>query len=67
MIKIEDYKGFEIFYDEDSDKFITTMELNNVVKEPKRASLKALRQEINTFVKLNLEFKPFKILENYYG
>jgi len=66
MIKIEDYKGFEIFYNEDSDKFATTMELNNSVKESKRSSLKALKQEINNFVKLNLEFKPFWILENYH-
>ena len=58
-IEIEDYKGFTIEYDPVQDKFITTLELNSVVKSPKRGSLNDLRKEIDQFIKDNLEFKPF--------
>jgi len=61
-IKIEDYKGQEIFYNDDWDKFTCAISIEDKWKETKRSSLKDVRKEIDTFIKLNAEFKPFKML-----
>lgn len=68
-IKIEDYRGHEIFYDEDLDKFTVDISIEDKYKKTNRISLKAARQEIDNFAKANLEFKPFKImyLEEFAG
>lgn len=62
---IEEYRTFKIYYDEGEDIFFSELkdryELRN---EPKRASLKSLKQEIDKYFKLNLEFIPF---HTYYG
>ena len=59
-IEIEVYKGQSIVYNDDSDKFECEIELNNQVKATKRTSLKDVRKEIDQFINVNLEFKPFK-------
>jgi hypothetical protein len=67
-IEIEDYKGQTIYYDDNSDKFECSIELNNNVKTSKRDSLQDLRKEIDLFIKANIEFKPFKFLmKSQYG
>lgn len=60
--EIETYKGQQIVYNDDNDKFECQIELNNQVKNAKRSSLKDVRREIDQFVKANLEFKPFTFL-----
>jgi len=62
-IEIENYKGFQISYDDYSDKFECEMELNNKVKNLKRGSLNDVRKEVDQFLKANLEFKPFKFFK----
>ena len=59
---IEEYKGFEIVYNDDSDKFECSMELNDSVKNAKRGSLADMRKEIDQFIKANSEFRPFWFL-----
>lgn len=62
-IEIEVYKGQSIVYNDDNDKFECEIELNNQVRATKRISLKDVRKEIDQFIKVNLEFKPFKFLK----
>jgi hypothetical protein len=62
-LEIEVYKGQQIYYNDDSDKFECDIDINGNVKSPKRGSLKDLRNEIDQFIKLNLEFKPFLFIE----
>lgn len=62
MIKIEDYRNQEIFYDEDSDKFVCNMVVEDKSKGTKRSSLKDVRREIDQFIKLNADFKPIRVL-----
>lgn len=59
-IEIEVYKGQTIFYDDENDKFLCEINMNDKYKGTKRSSLKDVRKEIDAFFKLNLEFKPFK-------
>lgn len=67
-IEIEVYKGQTILYDDDADKFVCQINIEDKYKSTKRASLKDVRKEIDAFVKLNLEFKPFKaFLVNRYS
>ena len=61
-IPIEEYKGQAIEYDDDYDKFVCDISIEDKFKTAKRASLKDLRSEIDQFIKLNLDFKPFKAL-----
>lgn len=62
-IKIADYKNHIIFYDEDDDKFSTTFELKDDVKTKKRSSLKDIKKDIDTYLKDNKNFKPFKLIK----
>lgn len=62
-IEIEQYKGQTIEYDVDNDKFVCDITIEDRTKTSKRGSLKDLRKEIDTFIKQNLEFKPFKLFE----
>ncbi len=64
-IKIEDYNGQEIFYDEYDDKFVCDISVEDKSKTTKRTSLKDVRKEIDVFKKLNVDFNPFKILNKY--
>lgn len=66
-IFIEEYKGQSIYYNEDADKFVCDIELNNNVKSSKRGSLKDLKKEIDLFVKENLNFKPFQFFKVQFG
>ena len=66
-IEIEVYKGQTIFYDEDSDKFVCDISVEDKSKSTKRQSLKDVRKEIEQFIKLNLEFKPFKVIRLGWG
>ena len=61
-IFIEDYKGQSIEYDVDCDKFVCNISIEDKYKKAKRGSLADLRKEVDTFIKLNLEFKPIKAL-----
>lgn len=61
-INIEEYKGQSIQYDEDDDKFVCSITVEDNFKETKRKSLKDVRKEIDQFIKLNMDFKPFKAL-----
>jgi hypothetical protein len=60
--EIEVYKGQTIIYDEDADKFVCDMSSEDRSKTAKRGSLKDLRKEIDQFIKLNVDFKPFKFI-----
>lgn len=62
QIEIEVYKGQTIFYDDENDKFLCEINMNDKYKGTKRSSLKDVRKEIDAFQKLNLEFKPFKAI-----
>ena len=58
---IETYRGHDIYYDENSEKFTCDISIEDNFKSTSRVSLKACRQEIDTFIKDNLNFKPFKL------
>jgi len=62
-IKIADYKGHEIFYSEDEDKFICEIEMNEDFKKMKRVSLKSIKDEIDQFIKSNIGFVPFVVFD----
>lgn len=67
-IEIETYKGQTIFYDDSQDKFVCDITKEDNWKSAKRGSLVDLRNEIDQFIKKNLNFKPFKfILKERYG
>ena len=63
-IEIETYKGQTIFYDTDADKFTCEISVEDKFTKTKRQSLKDVRSEIDRFIKLNLEFKPFKVFSS---
>ncbi len=66
--EIEVYKGQTIEYDDDYDKFICEISIEDKYKKSKRSSLKEVRKEIDSFIKINAEFKPFKALfKSEYG
>ncbi len=67
--EIETYKGQLIEYDDEYDKFLCDISVEDKYKSAKRISLKDMRKEIDTFIKLNVDFKPFKalFLDNYGG
>jgi len=62
-IEIEQYKGQTIEYDIENNKFVCDITIEDRDKTTSRQSLKDVRKEIDTFIKLNLEFKPFKVFE----
>lgn len=64
--EIEIYKGQTIFYDEDSDKFVCDVTVEEKYGTKTRKSLKDIKREIDLFIKANLEFKPFKCICKYY-
>lgn len=66
-IEIEQYKGQTIYYNEDNDKFECDISIEDNAKSTKRQSLKDVRKEIDTFIKLNLNFVPFKVLTKSWG
>jgi len=59
-IEIETYKGQTIFYDEDADKFVCDITIEDKNKNTKRQSLVDVRKEIDTFIKMNVDFIPFR-------
>lgn len=61
--EMEVYRNQTIYYDIDDDKFYCDISVEDKSKTTKRGSLKDVRKEIDAFVKLNLEFKPFKVLK----
>jgi len=62
--EIEVYKNHQIFYNDDSDKFECTIDINDNIKSSKRASLNDMRKSIDQFIKANLEFNPFNFIKN---
>lgn len=69
IIKLEPYRSFELYYDEDDDIFYSELkDRYKLKKEPKRSSLKSLKLEIDKHIKTNLNFKPFTaILKSAYS
>ncbi len=65
--EIEIYKGQTIFYDEDSDKFVCDVTVEEKYGTKTRKSLKDIKREIDLFIKANLEFKPFKCIYKYHN
>lgn len=65
--EIEVFKGQTIFYDEDKDKFVCDISVEDNSKSTARKSLKDVRSEINAFIKLNVDFKPMRILFESWG
>lgn len=61
--EIETYKGQLIEYDDSYDKFICDISVEDKFKTAKRLSLAEIRKEIDAFIKLNADFKPFKALQ----
>lgn len=61
-IEIETYKGQEIFYDDEYDKFVCDISIEDKAKSTKRQSLNDVRKEIDVFIKNNAEFTPFKFI-----
>jgi len=61
-IEIEQYNGQTIFYDDNSDKFTCDITVEEAYGTKSRKSLTEIRKEIDTFIKLNLNFKPFKAI-----
>ena len=59
---IENYRGHDIYYDEDSEKFVCDISIEDNAKSTARISLKACRLEVDSFIKENLNFKPFKVM-----
>ena len=66
-IEIEDYRGQTICYNDDNDKFECEISIEDHFKSTKRQSLTDVRKEIDNFIKLNLNFVPFKIIKIRYG
>jgi hypothetical protein len=67
-IEITEYKNFTIYYDENADKFVCDIEFNDVIKNAKRGSLKDIKNDIDQFIKANLNFKPFwMVYKNHSG
>lgn len=58
--EIETYKGQLIEYDDNYDKFMCDISIEDKWKKAKRSSLADIRKEIDQFIKINAEFKPFK-------
>lgn len=65
-IEIEQYKGQTIEYNDETDKFVCEIDIEDGTKNSKRSSLKELRKEIDAFIKANLEFKKFKLIKQSY-
>ncbi len=64
-IQIEEYRGFEVWYNEEDDKFgceIADTSYDSGFKEMKRVSLTAIKQYIDEHIKLNEKFEPFIVL-----
>lgn len=60
--EIETYKDQTIYYDEQYDYFICDISIEDGWKQTKRNKLADVRKEIDSFIKANLNFKPFKAL-----
>lgn len=65
--EIETYKDQTIYYDEFSDCFICEITKEDKFKITKRNKLADVRKEIDSFIKANLNFKPFKALRLDYN
>lgn len=66
-LEIEVYKNQTIYYNDDSDKFECDITVEENYSSKTRKSLKEIRKEIDLFIKVNLEFKPFKCLFQRYS
>lgn len=62
-IKIDSYRGFNLYYDEDENVFYSDLQNKwDLKKEPTRASLKDLKTVIDGHIKANASFSPFTAL-----
>jgi hypothetical protein len=59
MIKIEDYRGWEISFDTSSEEFYALSGRNDT--DFRKKSFSAIKREIDEFMKENQAFKPFKV------
>jgi hypothetical protein len=63
---IEEYRGFEIFFDTYEEKFYTKSNEHDV--QQAKSSYASVKKWIDDFIKNNTEFKPFLIESiNYYS
>lgn len=63
-VKIEDYRGFEIFFDTESEEFYTVS--NREDADQKKRSFASCKKWIDDYLKENNTFKPFLVhLEVY--
>jgi len=62
-IQIETYRGQSIEYDDDRDRFICEMVIENDWKTKTSLKLSEVRKAIDQFIKLNADFKPFIFLD----
>lgn len=58
-VLIEEYRGWEIMFDTDSEDFYTSS--NEYDKEAKKRSYAATKKFIDDFIKDNTEFKPVQV------
>lgn len=61
--EIQTYKDQTIYYDEFEDRFVCDISIEDNSKSTKRNKLEDVRKEIDKFIKANLDFKPFKVIE----
>ncbi len=59
---IEDYREHKIWYNADTDKFTVELLVEHTWREKGRKSLKECRTAIDSHIKSNAEFKPFKAI-----
>jgi len=60
--EIETYRGQLIEYDDSYDKFVCDISIEDKSRTAKRLSLSDIRKEIDQFIKVNVDFHPFKVL-----
>jgi hypothetical protein len=58
-VLIEEYRGWEIFFDTENEDFYTTS--NEYDRQQSKRSYASTKKYIDDFLKENLNFKPFKI------
>jgi len=58
-VKIEDYRGFEVFFDTESEEFYTVSNRDDV--EQKKRSFASCKKWIDDYLKDNETFRPFMV------
>lgn len=64
---IKEHKGQTIYYDDNYDKFVCDIELNDNLKSTKRNKIEDVEKEIDSFIKANYKFIPFTAFVKEYS